>query len=384
MARVAIVCITFALMLSAVPNVAAHDEPPVAAGMILALSGSGGDFDLIRETPAEASQGSRDIVGGVDVDLGVWLSAPLENDLSIVSGDIMVVMWALPLVPVIGDGIEFTITVSIDGEVIDSHTSDVVSMIEPLIWTAVPWFAPNIEFNASAGQQFELHAGAMLDGVGSARVQWGNEMDSPATFSIENWLLVREESQVPTEESSQLEAKFNTPWNCSDIDAVTLETKGPVDDHDMAWEDGGESETRALTREECTFALDLAQIEGTHLTLWKVSMSDGGIINQSGNFEVMALEPEGVTQPLHVNLLGGVMGALLAGVLLVAEVSRKVYPERFEGQESLGYFERLQSGFSAEQLAVIGIAVLVGALTNLTVTIMLFAVLYASLWSIND
>jgi H+/Cl- antiporter ClcA len=85
-----------------------------------------------------------------------------------------------------------------------------------------------------------------------------------------------------------------------------------------------------------------------------------------------------------VNLLGGVMGALLAGVLLVAEVSRKVYPERFEGQESLGYFERLQSGFSAEQLVVIGIAVLVGALTNLTVTIMLFAVLYASLWSIND
>ena len=112
-------------------------------------------------------------------------------------------------------------------------------------------------------------------------------------------------------------------------------------------------------------------------------MSDGGVVNQSSYFIIAAEQIEATAGPIFVNILGGMMGAILGCIVLVAGVGRHMNPVATTKFGKDAFDETFSNGVTIEQVAVIGLSLLVGVLTNLTITIFLFAILYASLWSIN-
>ena len=317
--RGALLLATIFLCASVLPIASAHDPPPDATGIIFSLSGDGGDFSLIRQEPSSASQGSRLINSGGSIDLGTWTTDPLTSPLVIENTEALVVVYALPVGIVIGAGMHISVRVMVDGEEIQSGDSETIILNEPL-WTNIPWTSEEFDISAQAGQVIEINIAATIEGAGAARVQWGDETDSPSIFSLQNWYLDREESLVQSELTTELTAVFTTPWDCTDIDAVSFEIKGPVADHDIPWAEVAEPVSREVSGEDCTFTADLVGLDGTYLHRWQVLMSDGSLINRSGYFELEEMGGEDATQPFTTSLLGGVIGLTLITIPLIAQL----------------------------------------------------------------
>ena len=301
-----------------VPMAAAHDPPPEASGIIFALSGEGGDLSLIRQELGAASQGSRLVNSGGSTDIGTWLSEPLTSALNIEGAEALVVVYVLPVGIVLGAGMHISVTVSVDGEEVQSGDSETIILNEPL-WINIPWTSDEFDIVAEPGQVIEMNVIATIEGVGAARVQWGNEADSPSIFSLANWYINNDESILQNEISSELVSVFSTPWNCSDIESVSFESRGPVADHDIMWADAPEAIFRVALREGCSFTVDITDMEGTYLHRWQILMSDGMIINKSGYFEHEELNSEAATQPFTFSLMGGIVGLILLSTPLIAQ-----------------------------------------------------------------
>ena len=368
---------------SMIPAVAAHDPPPEPSGLIFSLSGDGGDLELQRTPVDQATQGSRDLIGGMNVELGTWSSEALTSPLDIEGAVGTVVMWAIPIGIVIGTGIQITVTIGIDGDIVQSGQSEVVILNEPL-WSPVPWTSDEFSLHANAGQVIDINIIAYIEGVGGARVQWGDADDTPSTLSLENWVLASEDYFDDLDHEAVLSAAFQTPWNCTDIEQVSVATRGPVEDHDMEWSDASEEMTWAVEIDGCQATAPLEEVEGIYLHRWTLLMSDGSNVNTSGYFETHVDEEAVVVEPLYINMLGGMMGILVVGLFMTNEVSRGMFLTSHEN------FTRRAKGkgrSSIKPMASTGIwtaTIITGLLTNLTILVVLSIVLYATIWALDD
>ena len=314
MMRAALLIVTALVCVAFLPGASAHDPPPEVGGIVFSLSGSGSSLELVRDTPEAAMQGSRTVMSG-STDIGIWTSEPLTAPLSIEGAVAQVVIYAHPGTGVIGQGMHISVSVMVDGEEQQSGISETIILNEPL-WTNIPWISGEFDLLAETGQVIEVNIVAIVEGLGAARIQWGEPNDTPSSFSLKNWYLTRDESL----DGSQLMATFDTPWNCTDIDSVTLETRGPVDDHDILWSNGPTPESQVVAREGCMVSADLSALDGTYLHRWQVIMKEGSISNHTGYFETDSGEEIATTAPLTLNLFGAIIGVALITIPLSIEV----------------------------------------------------------------
>ena len=381
--RIIPILVVLLLASSMIPIVNAHDPPPEPSGLIFSLSGNGADLELQRTPVEQATQGSRDMLAGSNVEIGTWSSEPLTSPLLIESVVGTLVMWAIPMGIVVGTGVQITVTIGIDGEAVQTGQSEIVILNEPL-WSPVPWTSDSFSLQVESGQVIEVNVIARIDGVGGARFQWGDAQDTPSTLSLENWVMLSESSFNDDDNLAVLSGTFETPWNCTDVNEILLVTRGPVEDHDVLWSLAGENTSWSVQKEGCNAIAPLEGVEGIYLHRWTLMMSDGGSINTSGYFETHSEEDVEIIEPLYVNVLGGVMGIVLVGAFMTNEVSRGMFltsHERFtrrvkgEGRSSL------------KPMASAGIwtaTILTGLLTSLTIVVVLSIVLYATIWTLDD
>jgi hypothetical protein len=311
------------------PIATAHPPPPETGGMVFALSGDSGDQTLLREGQDAAAAGDRLVTSGGGVDLGEWISPELSAPLEITGTTAILNLYAMPVGIVLGVGMYIDVTVMIDGEEMTSGTSETIILNEPLM-TNIPWTSEPFDIQGEVGQFLEVNVVAHIDGVGAAQMTWG-EADAPAEFALMEWTLNHTAGSHVDDEGAAISVEFATPWNCTDIEDVSLQVHGPVADHDEEWPLVAEPGEITTVGSACSWHSEVGDFSGTMLYRWKVEMTDGEIFNLTGDLEMEAADAGAVSTP-QVSLIGGLFGSTLVIVPLLAVAARRDYTNREWGE----------------------------------------------------
>jgi hypothetical protein len=300
------------VMAYTLPSVVAHPPPPETGGIVFTLSGS--EQSLIRGQISEADSSDTLVTTGSN-DLGSWYAEELTAPLKMENTTATLVLYAMPVGIVVGQGIDLEVSVLIDGEEVAYGQGDVVILNEPLM-TNVPWVSEPFSFEAEAGQLLEVAVIANLDGFGGAQITWGQD-DAPAVFGLAGWVLQHSADAVADAEGAALGVEFSTPWNCTDIESVSLLVHGPVADHDEPWPEEALPGEVEVTGEGCAWAGNVSGLSGTLLYQWQVDMTDGEEFNLTGDIEVEMATSDSLSGPTF-SLLGGILGTLLVLVPILS------------------------------------------------------------------
>ena len=367
------------LLLLAAPVALAHPPPPETGGMVFILSGEGADQSLIRDGLSSAQPGEMLVTTGGGTDLGLWMSEELTSPLEITGTTAILNLYAMPVTIVFGAGMYIDVTVMVDGEEMVSGTSETIILNEPLM-TNIPWTSDEFDIVAAPGQRIEVNAVAHIDGIGGAQVQWG-ETDAPAEFALMFWTLNHTAAAETSTERADLSVEFDTPWNCSDIDLVSLKVHGPVDDHDEPWPETAAPGEMAVEGDACAWAGDVTGLSGTLLYRWHVEMSDGEQFNLTGDVEV-AGSVAGMVMAPRLSLWGGFLGSLLALIPMLALTVR-------ETDTKSGFSDRFAAAFESDSgtrtsfvvWLVIGIST--GLLAGPVIAVLVTGVLAVLFWTLD-
>ena len=341
------------ILVYALPTVVAHPPPPETGGIVFTLSGD--EQSMIRGQVGDAESADTLVVTGSN-DLGSWYAEELTAPLKMENTTATLVLYAMPVGIVLGQGIDLEVTVMIDGEEIAYGQSEVVILNEPLM-TNVPWVSEPFSFEAEAGQLLEVAVVANLDGLGGAEMTWGQD-DAPAVFGLGGWVLEHSADAVAEEDGAALGVEFVTPWNCTDIENVSLLIHGPVADHDEPWPEEATPGEVEVTGDECSWAGNVSGLSGTLLYQWQVDMTDGEQFNLTGDIEVELVSAQAISKP-RLSLFGGLLGSILALVPLLAATT--------QGGAQVSVVERARSALEGERMTAAPVAVwaTIGIVTGL-------------------
>ena len=356
------------------PIVDAHPPPPETGGLVFALSGS--EQSLIRDDVSNAESGDSLITTGTN-DLGSWTMPPLTSPLEIENTSATLVLYAMPVGIVLGQGIIIDVSVLVDGEEVAYGSGDIVVLNEPLM-TNVPWVSEPFNFIADVGQVVEVSVVANLDGFGAAQITWG-QSDAPAVFGLSGWELNHSAIAEVSPLSADMAISFTTPWNCTDIQSVSLSVHGPVDDHDAPWPESPTPGEVSVLGSECDWSGNITGLEGTLLYRWHVEMSDGEQFNLTGDIEVEHIDAQVVSTP-KLSFIGAILGSAL---LLVPLLSTTTQERDFKAalQEGIEQAGEMQTSTIVPMASWLVVGLLTGLLAGPIVAVIMLLVLATLFWS---
>lgn len=348
--------------------------PPETGGLVFALSGS--EQSLIRDDVSNAESGDSLITTGTN-DLGSWTMPALTSPLEIENTSATLVLYAMPVGIVLGQGIIIDVSVLVDGEEVAYGSGDIVVLNEPLM-TNVPWVSEPFNFIADVGQVVEVSVVANLDGFGAAQITWG-QSDAPAVFGLSDWELNHSAIAEVSPLSADMAVSFTTPWNCTDIQSVSLSVHGPVDDHDAPWPESPTPGEVYVLGSECDWSGNITGLEGTLLYRWHVEMSDGEQFNLTGDIEVEHIDAQVVSTP-KLSFIGAILGSAL---LLVPLLSTTTQERDFKAalQEGIEQAGEMQTSTIVPMASWLVVGLLTGLLAGPIVAVIMLLVLATLFWS---